>query len=103
MNDDTPLAGACFVKDPETGEVLTVEKDEEYSRLLSAWYQDECKHPTTAPYRVKIANGGFQVRDCCIECGDRIGTALPQKDKAWVASLELAARGTRRHLQVEAQ
>lgn len=27
------------------------------------------------------------MRDCCVECGDRLRTALTQKDKAWVASL----------------
>lgn len=88
MNDDTPLARACFVKDPETGEVLTVEKDDEYGRLLNAWYENECKHPKTAPFRVRIGNGGFQVRECCVECGDRLRTALSQRDKAWVGSLD---------------
>ena len=88
MNDDTCLIRACFLKDPDTGEVLTVEKDAEYLRLLNLWHHEECKHPKTAPFRVKIANGGFQVRACCIECGDRLGTALSQKDKEWVSALD---------------
>jgi hypothetical protein len=88
MNEETKFIRATHVKDPDTGEVLNIEKDEEYTRLLNAFFAAECKHEgSVAQYRVKIASGGFQVRDCCVNCGERLGTALSQKDKEWVASL----------------
>lgn len=87
MDESNELNRATFVKDPDTGEVLTVERDIEYSRALTAFYAAECKHPKTSQYRVKVAGGSVQLRNCCTDCGDRIGTALPQKDKAFVASL----------------
>lgn len=99
---------AEFVKDPEAGEVLAVEHTREYSRAVLAFNAATCGHAETAPYRVRIANGAVQVRDCCNACGERVGTARSQKDKAWVESLpwqsdELAASyTTRRHLEREA-
>ncbi len=99
---------AEFVKDPETGEVLAVEHTREYSRSVLAFNAAECSHPATTPYRVRIANGAVQVRDCCNTCGERVGTAKSQKDKQWVESLpwqpdELATTYTsRRHAEREA-
>lgn len=87
MDEDTPFAKAFFVEDPDTGEVLTVEKTIEYARASIAFHQVACHHENTSPFRVRVANGSVQVRKCCVDCGDRLGTALPQKDKAWVASL----------------
>lgn len=87
MNDDLGFSRADFVEDPETGEVLAVERTREYHRTIAVYYQAECQHPRITPYRVQVANGSMQVRNCCVECGDRVGTALSQKDKAWVASL----------------
>lgn len=87
MSENDDLNHATFVKDPETGEVLTVERDLEYSRALSAFYSAECKHLTISQFRVKVAGGSVQLRNCCTECGERVGTALAQNDKAWVASL----------------
>jgi hypothetical protein len=102
MDEDTPFSRACFVEDPDTGEVLTVEKDEDFRRLQHAFYQDECKHPNTAKFRVKIRGGQVQVRLCCTNCGDRLGTALPQKDRdlatlTWQPEQHAETYKSRRH------
>jgi hypothetical protein len=98
---------AEFVKDPKTGEVLAVEHTREYSWAVLSFNAATCGHAETTPYRVLIANGAVQVRDCCNACGERVGAARSQKDKAWVESLpwqpdELAASYTsRRHAERE--
>lgn len=87
MDDDLGYNRAEFVEDPDTGEVLAVERTIDYSRAIISFNRAECQHPNTTPYRVRVANGSVQVRNCCVDCGERVGTALPQKDRAWVASL----------------
>lgn len=87
MDDDFDFATACFVEDPESGEVLAVEHTTEYSRAVISFNQSECPHGSTTAYRVRIANGALQVRNCCVECGERVGTALSQKERPWVESL----------------
>lgn len=87
MDEEYEYATAEFVTDPETGEVLAIEHTREYAKLVRAFHERECKHSETEPYRVRIANGAVQVRNCCTHCGERVGTAISQKDKAWVESL----------------
>lgn len=87
MDDELEYNRADFVKDPASGEVLTIERTVEYSRALVAFHRAECQHPSTTQYRVRVANDAVQVRNCCVECGGRVGTALSQRDKAWVDSL----------------
>lgn len=108
MAEETGFATAAFVKDPETGEVLAVEHTREYSKLMRAYHERECKHDETEMFRVRIANGAVQVRRCCKHCGERVGTAISQKDKYWVDTLpwqssDLAnTYSSRRHAEKEA-
>lgn len=81
------FAPAEFVKDPETGEVLAVERTPEYHEAIRNWHANHCDHPDTAPMRILVANGRIQVRNCCTNCGERTGNALSQRDVAWVDSL----------------
>jgi len=76
-----------WVEDPETGDLLIIERDSEYAQTIITFNQGECSHPETEPTRVRIANGAIQVRQCCTVCGARVGTSMPQKDKGWVDSL----------------
>ena len=85
--EDLPFATATFVTDPDSGEVLAVEHTPEYLGTLRAFQADICRHVERVPQRIRIANGAMQVRNCCKKCGERVGTALSQKDKAWVDSL----------------
>lgn len=87
MTEEPEFASAEHIKDPETGEILAVERDLEYATLIRAFNERECKHSETAPFRVRIANGAVQVRDCCTHCGERVGTALSQKNKSWLETL----------------
>ena len=77
-----------WVKDPETGELLSIERDQKFHEALSQFYQAECSHPEPIPMLVKIADGREQVYRCCTLCGERVGTALSQKDRNWVTSLK---------------
>ncbi len=86
MSDDS-LLDANFIKDPKTGELLAIEHTSEYRLLISQFYEETCQHLEKKPYRVQVANGNLQVRNCCISCGERLGNALVQKDKIWVESL----------------
>ena len=76
-----------WIKDPESGDLLPLEKDGRYLDALSAFYASECSHEESTPMIVKIADGRPQVYRICTNCGDRIGTAMSQKDKEWVDSL----------------
>lgn len=77
-----------WIKDPETGELLPIEKDADYHEVMAEFYGSECRHPETEAMRVTIADGRTQVVKCCIRCGERVGTPLSQKDKSWVNSLK---------------
>ena len=88
MTDEPAFHAVCHVKDYETGELFAIEPTTEYSRRVIEFNAAECQHPETTPYRIKVANGNIQVRNCCTNCGHRVSTPLPQKDKAWVASLD---------------
>lgn len=90
MNTETRVMATTWVDDPETGEALMVEYDRAYLDAIRAFHDSECGHGETDVRRVKLANGQFQVRDCCVDCGKGVGTAKPQKDKGWVASLPWA-------------
>lgn len=81
------VSKALWVKEPETAELLPVEKGFEYAVAITEFHQTECRHPATVPMRVRIAGGSVQVRNCCTGCGERIGTPLSQKERAWVDSL----------------
>lgn len=87
MSDAPSYAPATFVTDPETGERLIVEHDEAYAALMGDFLSSYCLHPERRIFRFKVANGAVQVRDCCTTCGQGLGTALSQKDKAWVETL----------------
>lgn len=87
MAEEPEFATAEFVEDPVTGEVLAVEHTREYSQIVRAFHARECQHGETEAYRVRIANGATQVRNCCKHCGERVGTAISQKDKVWVEGL----------------
>ncbi|MGV3729145.1 MAG: HNH endonuclease [Sphingopyxis sp.] len=84
---DGGLSKPDWIKDPETGELLPVEKNMEYHNLMSAFYGRECKHPELEPMKVMIADGRIQIMKACVNCGERVGTAMSQKDRAWVDSL----------------
>lgn len=87
---DTLTAHTIWVEDPDTGEPLIVERDDEYVRIVREFHQGECQHIETEVRRMQLSNGAIQVRDCCTFCGSGVGLAKPQKDKAWVETLPLA-------------
>lgn len=87
MTDSAAYSNAIFVIDPDNGKRLTVECDAEYMRLISAFLASHCHHPTKDTYRIRVANGSVQVRECCITCGQGFGPAKSQRDKAWVEGL----------------
>lgn len=76
-----------WVKDPETGQLLPIEKDQSWRTALNAFFADECQHVSHEAMRVTIADGRTQVMRCCTKCGDRIGSPMSQKDREWVQSL----------------
>ena len=76
-----------FVKDEETGELLVVERDARYLKETSDFWAAECKHSQTQTMKVRVTGGTIQIRDCCITCGERVGKAQSQKDRAWVDGL----------------
>lgn len=76
-----------FVKDVESGELLVVERDSRYLKESNDFWAAECKHSRTQTMKVRVAGGTIQVRDCCVTCGERVGKAQSQKDKAWVDGL----------------
>lgn len=91
MDDDFSegsFAKPGWIKDPETGDLLPIERDRRFLDALSEFYRNECNHTETAPMIVRIADGREQVYRCCVQCGERVGTALSQKDKDWVANLD---------------
>jgi hypothetical protein len=77
-----------WIKDPESGELLPIEKDAEYGQILADFHSSECKHADTEVMKFTIADGRTQVVKCCVLCGERIGTPLSQKDKEWVSTLK---------------
>lgn len=87
MIEAPTYATATFVTDPATGERLIVERDREYVALIGAFFDGQCQHTEKAVYRLRIANGAVQVRECCSACGQGFGSAMSQKDKAWVEAL----------------
>jgi hypothetical protein len=87
MDEESDVVRGRFIKDPETGEFLVIEKTAEYVEAILAFGRAECKHEDTKVYRVRITDGSVQVRKCCLECGHRVGAAIPQTDKAWLAGL----------------
>jgi len=91
MNDEfsDEVARPVWVKDPETGNVLPVERDAEYQAAMAQFYAAECEHPNKIPMRVPIADGRTQVSLGCTVCGARIGSAMSQKDREWVESLPI--------------
>ncbi|MEM7779453.1 MAG: hypothetical protein AAF697_03560 [Pseudomonadota bacterium] len=76
-----------WIKDPDTGQLLPIEKDSAYREALVEFYDRECSHEHSEPMALIISDGRKQVYRCCTECGERIGSAMSQKDKAWVDSL----------------
>lgn len=93
MTDAPSYALATFATDPESGERLVVEHDENYSILMGAFSSGYCRHPERGTFRFKVSNGSTQVRECCTACGQAFGTALSQKDKGWVETLPWLADG----------
>lgn len=89
-DDDYILSDATkpdWIRDPDTGELLPIEKDAEYRQVLIDFHRSECAHEATEVMRVTIADGRMQVMKCCVVCGERFGSPLSQKDKDWVATL----------------
>lgn len=41
-----------WVKDPETGELLPIEKDQSWRAALNTFFADECQHESYEPMRV---------------------------------------------------
>ncbi|QIG79754.1 hypothetical protein [Stakelama tenebrarum] len=87
---DTLSPNTVWVEDPDTGEPLIVERDDEYVRIIREFHQNECQHIETEVRRIELSNGAIQVRDCCTFCGSGVGLAKPQKNKTWVNSLPWA-------------
>lgn len=83
-----------FVKDPDTGEVLAVERDDRYIKATNDFWAAECKHADKQVMRVPVAGGAIQVRSVCMNCGERVGQAQSQKNAAWVATLPLFTQDT---------
>lgn len=82
------ITPALFVKDPDTGKVLVIEPGGELADVLQGFYSQECGHAETTLMRVKTANGHLSVRNCCTSCGERVGTAVSQKQgAAWLDTL----------------
>lgn len=79
--------GVQWVKDRETGERFIIESDRAYIDEISAFYNSECGHAGKAVMRVPVAGGSTQVRECCTNCGARLGSPMKQSDRAWVDSL----------------
>lgn len=77
-----------WIRDPETREYLPIEHDQSWFDAMHAFHEAACKHDRFEPRKVRIADGRPQVYKCCIDCGERSGTAMSQKDKAWLESLE---------------
>lgn len=92
-SDENALEKPDWIEDPETGQLLPIQRGIEYARALQKFYEAECTHPSTEVLRVRVAGGSVQVRNCCTVCGDRRGTSLSQKDKAWVESLPWQSSG----------
>lgn len=86
-NETRDVMKPDWIEDPDTRQLLPIERGIEYARALQNFYEGECSHPSTEPMRIRVAGGSVQVRNCCTVCGDRQGTPLAQKDKAWVESL----------------
>jgi len=76
-----------WIKDPETGQLLPIEIGPDYSAAIHKFFEMECKHEQLEPMRITIADGRTQIVKCCTSCGERRGTPLGQKDRAWVHSL----------------
>lgn len=94
MIDAPSYALATFATEPETGERPIVEHDDEYAALMGAFSASFCPHPAKGTFRFKVSNGAVQVRECCTSCGAGFGSAMSQKDKAWVESLPWLPDGT---------
>lgn len=77
-----------WIRDPDTGELLPIEIGPDYSAALHKFYAMECRHEHQEPMRITIADGRTQVVKCCTSCGERVGTPMSQKDRAWVESLK---------------
>lgn len=87
MDEDAGYYTSMWVTDPETDEALIVEHTIEYARLVRAFHEADCKHTEASPSRVKVSNGAVHVYNCCNSCGQRVGTALSQKERTWVEEL----------------
>lgn len=87
MSDHLNTAVAETVLDPETGEMLPIRISDEYAELLTAFYDNECRHENTEPLRAKHSNGSIHVYNNCKRCGERVGTAISQRDRDWVETL----------------
>jgi len=77
-----------WIKDPETGQILPIEIGPDYTAAVQRFHAMECKHEQQEPMRMTIADGRTQVVKCCTSCGQRCGTPMGQKDRAWVESLK---------------
>lgn len=80
-----------WIRDPDTDELLPIERDHTWLDAMRAFHASECRHEQLEPRKVKIADGRPQVYRCCVQCGERSGTAMSQKDRQWVEGLEWLA------------
>ena len=68
-----------FIKDPDTGKLLPIDRDRRYLDIMTAFWDGECQHPSHQLAQVQVAGGALQLRRVCKVCGEPTGNALSKK------------------------
>lgn len=64
------------VTDSDTGHKFRLYSTEALEADLRAYGENECTHPEKRLRRCPTKNGGIQIREQCLRCGERIGNSV---------------------------
>jgi len=107
------------VTDPDTGELITLYRSDDYMYEIEAFYDAECLHDGATELRIFTAsNGAEHFRHQCLTCGKSVGQSVSKativadrlrpfdetlSDRYWAARTNEKSKIIRKHIKIQSE